>query len=617
MNSNQGLRSKNFSKGRLLKALLEDKISHRHEQKNECLQLSPTHSKPISPKFAMPVNNVRHERRNSDNKFFNQEYFFNISKGAPNGLQIKKHWRAKSMFDGKNTNILNDARSIKSRDKKSLKQSEQKIMLSPKRNYTNKVKITGKSQQIILNHFLKANNDPKRQQKDNRSKEISSQQEIFEKKTIQKEQSQYLTPHHFNPTKMTMISPPFSSPNLSEFSSHKSSKDLLSFRMPLLKMDSEKIVSKLRLMSKKLTAEIETEENKTFKKQLSDYQTKHKKIPPTTSKFYEIIKCIGEGSFGKVYLAHQRSTNRLVAIKRLEKTTCQNEGLKKKINNEIEIQKSLFGHTNIVKLLEVFESNEFFCFVMEYAANGDLLKRLKSKGKFGEDEARYILFQIGSGLRYIQSQGFIHRDIKLDNVLIDDHNRYKICDFGVGRNISENELVLEQCGTPAYLAPEIIKEQGYRGFAADIWSLGILTYFMIVGQMPFRAPTIEKLNEIVLKGNYSYPDNCPVSKEAKHIISRMLCIDPTSRATIDEVLNHKWINSIDLERATIQDMKAFELQKKNIRNGNETAGLKIKEDVISLLADLGFEETLVRESLLKNEMNYATASYFTLEKDFI
>jgi MAP/microtubule affinity-regulating kinase len=323
---------------------------------------------------------------------------------------------------------------------------------------------------------------------------------------------------------------------------------------------------------------------------------------------------VGEGSFGKVFLAVQRSTNRLVALKRLDKATFKNEATRRKIMTELEIQKALFGHCNIVKLLEVFETEDFAYFVMEYAANGDLRRWLERRKRFSEDDARYAFFQIASGVRYIHSHGFIHRDIKLDNVLIDEHMHYKICDFGVGRSINPNELVLEQCGTPAYLAPEIIREHGYRGFSADVWSLGVLLYFMLVGQMPFRAQTIDRLNEVVLLGKYTFPEGLEVSDDARQLISRMLCLDPAIRAQMEEVLNHPWVNSINLDRATILDIKGFEEKKRAAKNAPV---FTINEQVMGSLAGLGFDASIVRSDLARNEMNYATASYFTLEKDYV
>ncbi len=178
-------------------------------------------------------------------------------------------------------------------------------------------------------------------------------------------------------------------------------------------------------------------ENKELVKVLRDYINKHDKIPKTTQKHYTIIKLLGEGSFGKVYLGLQKLTNRLVAIKCLSKSVFKEEK-KKKINSEIKILKKFLGHPNIIKLLEVFENSKRVFFVMEYASSGDLLKLLAEKKILNESDAKYMFVQICTGLRYIHNQGIIHRDIKLDNILLDNKLRCKICDFGVSRLVEKD-----------------------------------------------------------------------------------------------------------------------------------------------------------------------------------
>jgi len=141
-----------------------------------------------------------------------------------------------------------------------------------------------------------------------------------------------------------------------------------------------------------------------------------------------------------------------------------------------------------------------------------------------------------------------------------------------------------------------------------------LLYFMLVGQMPFRAQTIDRLNEVVLLGKYTFPEGLEVSDDARQLISRMLCLDPAIRAQMEEVLNHPWVNSINLDRATILDIKGFEEKKRAAKNAPV---FTINEQVMGSLAGLGFDASIVRSDLARNEMNYATASYFTLEKDYV
>ena len=159
-------------------------------------------------------------------------------------------------------------------------------------------------------------------------------------------------------------------------------------------------------------------------------------------------------------------------------------------------------HSNIIRLLEVFESKTTFFMVMEYAGGGDMLRFLKERGSMKESDAKFVFKQILYGLAHIHCRSVLHRDIKLDNILLDCVTGVKICDFGVSKIMKNGIVVEESCGTPAYLAPEIIKEKGYEGFAVDIWSLGIMLYTILCGSVPFKADTIDKRKLTILEGKF-------------------------------------------------------------------------------------------------------------------
>lgn len=358
----------------------------------------------------------------------------------------------------------------------------------------------------------------------------------------------------------------------------------------------------------------ETKDVKNLKKVIEDYIQEHNKVPETGLQFYQVIKLLGKGSFGKVYLGLQRLTNRLVAIKCLEKAHFKDESTKRKILSEVRILKKLLGHPNVVKLLEVFENKKYVFFVTEYATNGDLLKYAKSTTLMPEKEAKYMFYQIAMGLRYIHSQNIIHRDVKLDNILIDEMNRCKICDFGVSRQIDPREIVNEQCGTPAYLAPEIIKDQGYKGFGADIWSLGVLLFCLLTGNMPFKAATIEELHQKITEGKYEFPETPKLSKEAMDLVSRMLVLDPEHRASIDEVVKHDWLRSLNFETTTIKNIKEFE---KGQNNYLMEFKYEVNDFALNHVCELGFTRQIVEVSIANKDLNHASACYFNLEKDFV
>lgn len=140
---------------------------------------------------------------------------------------------------------------------------------------------------------------------------------------------------------------------------------------------------------------------------------------------------------------------------------------------------------------------------------------------------------------YCHSKGILHRDIKLDNILLSAHGEVKICDFGVSKIIRRGEIMTEQCGTPAYIAPEILKDQGYEGFGVDIWSSGVVLYAMLYGIVPFRANNMNELQKMIIKADYKLQD-C-ISKEARDMLASLLEKDPVKRLTTRQILAHPWM----------------------------------------------------------------------------
>jgi serine/threonine protein kinase len=163
------------------------------------------------------------------------------------------------------------------------------------------------------------------------------------------------------------------------------------------------------------------------------------------------------------------------------------------------------------------------------------------------------------GLKYIHSKNIVHRDIKLDNILIDLSNTIKICDFGVSKVLkSPDEIMYDQCGTPAYIAPEVFGNSGYKGFSCDIWSLGVTLYYMLEGEQPFKGRSIEELKKNICSKNYQNIEL--ISKEAEDLLDKMLTLNPEERITLDEILKHKWIKDVDIKKRN--KMKLFSKHEK-------------------------------------------------------
>ena len=272
---------------------------------------------------------------------------------------------------------------------------------------------------------------------------------------------------------------------------------------PLLIMDmidSEPTISKPpENCSESFTKEKIIEYNKT-------YIRKHHEIPPTSLDNYKFVKLIGKGAFGKVTLGVHKLTGRHVAIKTIEKSQMQDEFSRRKVFREVYILKKI-RHANVIRLLEVFESQKHMLIVTEYAGGGDLNQYIKKRKRLSEEEAKVLFRQIVYGLGHIHSRSVLHRDIKLDNMLLDYSNKVaKICDFGVSKIMDKMGIIKEQCGTPAYIAPEIVSEAGYKGFYADHWSLGVVLYTMLTGTVPFKAENMKDLHALIRKGLFTLPE---------------------------------------------------------------------------------------------------------------
>ena len=186
-------------------------------------------------------------------------------------------------------------------------------------------------------------------------------------------------------------------------------------------------------------------------------------------------------------------------------------------------------HENIVRLFESFESKQHIVFVMEVCGAGDLLTYVRKRRKLKEDSAKFIFKQIISGLKYVHSKGVLHRDIKLDNILLTSEGRVKICDFGVSKLTKPGEHMSEQCGTPAYIAPEVFEGRGYSGYSSDIWSSGVVLYAMLYGTVPFKASNMNDLQKQITKGKTTFKED--ISEQSLDLLKSILTLDPQKRIT--------------------------------------------------------------------------------------
>jgi len=258
-------------------------------------------------------------------------------------------------------------------------------------------------------------------------------------------------------------------------------------------------------------------------------------IEKTTIADYEILEEIGKGSYAVVKKAIRKTDNKIVAMKIYEKQKLLDPHRKKVVNREIQILKKL-SHPNIVKLYEVIDSTKKLYLIMEYVKGQTLSSYLKSKkdNKLSESEIKLLFKQILCGIQYCHKSNIVHRDIKLENILITEDCIIKIIDFGFSTCSPINTKSYIFCGTPSYMAPEIVSRVDYCGPPVDMWALGVLLYIVTIGRYPFKGANSDDLYSRINRGMFSLSSQVPIN--CRLLIRKLLQVDPDKRPTCDEAL---------------------------------------------------------------------------------
>ena len=273
---------------------------------------------------------------------------------------------------------------------------------------------------------------------------------------------------------------------------------------------------------------------------------------------YDCTKKLGKGGYGKVFQVKNKSTNKLYACKKLSKLNIKNL---KKLQNEIEVLMKM-DHPNIVKLYEVFESQNSLYLIMEECCGGELfdriLHRINTNNMYTEREACLLMKQIIGAIEYCHNNGIAHRDLKPENLLYlkegsEEDNPLKIADFGLSQSINLKKMLTSKVGTSYYVPPEILA--GNYTEKCDIWSAGIILYILLSGEPPFNGPNDETIFARIKTYKYEFPEQkwSKISVEAKDLLTKML-IQEDKRLSASQVLQHPWFDIIKNEKITFEKL---------------------------------------------------------------
>ncbi|KAG1750401.1 Pkinase-domain-containing protein [Suillus paluster] len=278
---------------------------------------------------------------------------------------------------------------------------------------------------------------------------------------------------------------------------------------------------------------------------------------------YLLLQTVGEGEFGKVKLGLHSQWGEEVAVKLIRRGNIDTSVRMSKVEREIEVLRTL-KHPNIVRLYDVIETDKYIGIILEYASGGELFDHILAHRYLKEKDAAKLFSQLISGVWYIHQKKIVHRDLKLENLLLDRHRNVIITDFGFANRFEHrpDDLMQTSCGSPCYAAPELVISEGlYVGSAVDIWSCGVILYAMLAGYLPFDddpanpdGDNINLLYKYIVNTPLSFPDY--VSTEARNLLSMMLVPDPTRRADLRSIMAHPWLSAYSYQfQKTVDDLE--------------------------------------------------------------
>uniref|UniRef100_UPI00398E5AF0 calcium/calmodulin-dependent protein kinase type 1D n=1 Tax=Pristiophorus japonicus TaxID=55135 RepID=UPI00398E5AF0 len=267
-----------------------------------------------------------------------------------------------------------------------------------------------------------------------------------------------------------------------------------------------------------------------------------KKQADDIKKVFEFKEILGTGAFSEVVMAKEKTTGKMFAIKCIPKKALK--GKESSIENEIAVLRRI-KHENIVALEDIYESPNHLYLVMQLVSGGELFDRIVEKGFYTEKDASTLIRQVLDAVQYLHKMCIVHRDLKPENLLYfspAEKSKIMISDFGLSKMEGTGDVMSTACGTPGYVAPEVLAQKPYSK-AVDCWSIGVISYILLCGYPPFYDENDSRLFEQILKAEYEF--DCPywddISDSAKDFIKRLMEKDPIKRYTCEQALRHPWI----------------------------------------------------------------------------
>ena len=293
---------------------------------------------------------------------------------------------------------------------------------------------------------------------------------------------------------------------------------------------------------------------------------------------YSLLYTLGVGSTGKVKLAEHRGTHKQYAMKIIKKSIFEHHpDLQDKTRREIALMR-LMEHPHILKIIEILESQKHLYLVLEFASHGELFDYLASRGSLPIPDAMRLFRQIIYGLDYLHANSICHRDLKLENILLDEFNNVKIADFGFAKWMRSN-VAETSCGSPHYAAPEVIKGTPYDGRKSDIWSSGVILYALLTGRLPFEEQSLRLLASKIRGGVFRMPD---LPDPVKDLLSKLLTVDPAARISLERIKRHPAVREGIPRRFACPTPLPMPSVMSPIEPGN------VDEEVLRLLRQVGF-----------------------------